>query len=87
MSVAHDDPLGFQYFETKMNSRTPPQLVVDNKNLTIPNLNFVAANVALPWNQMPHSNSSGYYAYVLGDGQKMLPGEKIVFSPLAHSLR
>ena len=59
------DPSGFAYFKTTINS-VEEHLILDKEKLDSIQLSYVATGIALP------SLQEGVFAFILGDGQKKL---------------
>jgi hypothetical protein len=68
------DPHGFAYFAIALYP-TIQHTVIDSQFLRSNTLIYVASGVALP------SLKENVYAFVLGNGEKKIPGEHHVFSP------
>ena len=78
LHVANDatfqDPYGFAYFSTETLPKNE-HIVVDAEDLSTMALTYETSGIALPSLQ-PH-----VFAYILGNGEKKVPGNRVIFSP------
>ena len=74
------DPHGFAYFHTNIHPKIEHS-VIDIDNLQSQTLTHIASGIALP------SLQQNTYAFVLGNGEKKVPGDNHTFSPTTINKR
>ena len=74
------DPHGFAYFATFIHPEVE-HLVIDPISLRSSTLTYLASGIALP------SLQQNVYAYIMGNGEKKIPGENHTFSPTTINKR
>ena len=68
------DKNGFAYFETSLNPKIEHP-IIDREHLRSLTMEYISSGLALP------SLRENVYAFILGNGEKKVPGNQLLFSP------